>query len=139
MNEDFWKTVEVRRPYSRKARQTGILNIALLFGTAAIALSLIITPMVAGKNREPRLAQIPDNFDMITTGSIKPARRLIPFVVVFFSRRRVRFALLKDMETTAAADCTCSTAVRPVPVFRHEMSLFHMFRQHSSLRNCFHH
>lgn len=73
MNEDFWKTVEVRRPYSRKARQTGILNIALLFGTAAIALSLIITPMVAGKNREPRLAQVPDNFDMITTGSIKPA------------------------------------------------------------------
>lgn len=73
MNEDFWKTVEMRRPHSHKSRKTGVLNIALLFGTAAIALSLIITPMVAGKTTGPRLAQVPENFDMITTGSIPKA------------------------------------------------------------------
>jgi hypothetical protein len=70
MNEDFWKTVEVRRPHSNKSRRTGVLNIALLFGTAAIALSLIVTPMVSGKTNSPRLAQVPDNLDLITTGSI---------------------------------------------------------------------
>ena len=70
MNEDFWKTVEVRRSYSKKSRKTGVLNIALLFGMVAIALSLIVTPMLAGKTTSPRLAQIPDNFDMISTGSI---------------------------------------------------------------------
>ena len=72
MNEDFWKTVEDRQSYSAKSRRIGVLNVALLFGMIAIALSLIITPMVAGKSSQPRFAQGPsDNFDMITTGSIK--------------------------------------------------------------------
>ncbi|MFF2321670.1 hypothetical protein ACFVTJ_11520 [Agrobacterium sp. NPDC058088] len=70
MNEDFWKTVEGRRSYSNKTRRTGVLNVALLFGTAVIALSLIVTPMLAGKS-QTRVAQFPENFDMISTGSIK--------------------------------------------------------------------
>ncbi len=70
MNEDFWKTVEGRHSYSNKTRRTGVLNVALLFGTAVIALSLIVTPMLAGKS-STRVAQFPDNFDMISTGSIK--------------------------------------------------------------------
>lgn len=69
MEDDFWKTVSVRRSSSRAAR-TGALNIALLFGTAAVALSLIITPMLAGKSGTPRLAQVPDPYDNIVTGSI---------------------------------------------------------------------
>ena len=48
MNEDFWKTVEGRHSYSDKSRRTGVLNVSLLFGTAVIALSLIITRMLAG-------------------------------------------------------------------------------------------
>ncbi|MFK0385464.1 hypothetical protein [Rhizobium sp. RM] len=70
MNEDFWKTVEDRHSYSNKSRRTGVLNVALLFGTAAIALSLILTPMLAGKS-STRVAQYPDNIDMISTGSIR--------------------------------------------------------------------
>ncbi len=67
MNEDFWKTVEGRHSYSDKSSRTGVLNVALLFGTAVIALSLI---MLAGKS-STRVAQFPDNYDMISTGSIK--------------------------------------------------------------------
>jgi hypothetical protein len=70
MNEDFWKTVEGRHSYSNKSRRTGVLNVALLFGTAVIALSLIITPMLAGKSAT-HVAQFSDNYDMISTGSIK--------------------------------------------------------------------
>ncbi|WP_320197485.1 hypothetical protein RMR16_020625 [Agrobacterium sp. rho-13.3] len=70
MNEDFWKTVEDRQSYSEKSRRIGVLNVALLFGMVAIALSLIVTPMLAGKTPPARFAQVPDNFDMISTGSI---------------------------------------------------------------------
>lgn len=70
MNEDFWKTVEDRQTYSAKSRRIGVLNVALLFGMVAIALSLIITPMLAGKTSPARFAQVPENFDMISTGSI---------------------------------------------------------------------
>lgn len=70
MNEDFWKTVEGRRSYSEKSRKIGVLNVALLFGMVAVALSLIVTPMLAGKMPPARFAQIPDNLDMISTGSV---------------------------------------------------------------------
>lgn len=70
MNEDFWKTVEDRQSYSEKSRRIGVLNVALLFGMVAIALSLIVTPMLAGKTPPARFAQAPDSFDMISTGSI---------------------------------------------------------------------
>lgn len=72
MNEDFWKTVDASRDYPEKNRRVGILNVALLFGTAAIALSLIVTPMLANRaSNEPRLATVPDDIDNILTGSIQ--------------------------------------------------------------------
>ncbi|MCL6653166.1 hypothetical protein A6R70_12800 [Agrobacterium rubi] len=71
MNEDFWKTVEDRQTYSEKSRRIGVLNVALLFGMITIALSLIVTPMLAGKTPPARFAQVPDSFDMLSTGSIK--------------------------------------------------------------------
>ena len=59
---------------SNKSRRTGALNIALLFGTAAIALTLIITPMVAGRTvARLATATIADPYDDIKTGSIPPA------------------------------------------------------------------
>lgn len=73
MNEDFWKTVEDRQSYSAKSRRIGVLNVALLFGMVAVALSLIITPIVAGKTANARFAQVPDAYDMISTGSINRA------------------------------------------------------------------
>lgn len=75
MDEEFWKTVPVRQRATYRSGRTGALNIALLFGTAAIALSLIVTPMLAGRGDERRLAHVQEDFDMISTGSIKPAEK----------------------------------------------------------------
>lgn len=69
-DEDFWKTVQVNDRASNKSGRTGVLNIALLFGTAAVALTLILTPMLAGNSDRKRLASAPRDIDMITTGSI---------------------------------------------------------------------
>lgn len=71
MDEEFWKTVRMRQRSTYRSGRTGALNIALLFGTAVIALSLIITPMLAGHSDESRMARVQQDFDMITTGSIK--------------------------------------------------------------------
>ena len=60
---------------SNKSRRTGALNIALLFGTAAIALTLILTPMLASrKGTAMNIATITaaDPYDDIKTGSIRP-------------------------------------------------------------------
>jgi hypothetical protein len=69
MDDDFWKAVREKEQTSFKSRRTGALNIALLFGTAAVALSLILTPMLSDKSKSSVLASAPD-FDNITTGSI---------------------------------------------------------------------
>ena len=72
MNEDFWKTVNTSRGFAAKSKRTGALNVALLFGTAAIALSLIVTPMLANRSQSaPKYATVPDEIDDIITGSIK--------------------------------------------------------------------
>ena len=69
MDDDFWKAVREKEQASSKSRKTGALNIALLFGTAAVALSLILTPMLSDKSKSSVLASAPE-FDDITTGSI---------------------------------------------------------------------
>ncbi|RWX74366.1 hypothetical protein EPK99_24575 [Neorhizobium lilium] len=73
MDEELWKTVRVRQRATYRSGKTGALNLALLFGTAVIALSLIITPMLAGREDQKRLAHVQEDFDMISTGSIKPS------------------------------------------------------------------
>lgn len=75
MDDEFWKTVRLSQKSAYRSGRTGALNIALLFGTAVIALSLIITPMLAGNNDERRLAHVQEDFDNLTTGSIKPAEK----------------------------------------------------------------
>lgn len=73
MEDQFWKTVRAQQRASIRSGKTGVLNIALLFGTAAIALSLIVTPMLANRQDSRRMANVQQDFDSITTGSIKPA------------------------------------------------------------------
>lgn len=70
MEKDFWDTVRSGEQREPKSRKTGVLNMALLFGTAVIALSLILTPMLAGSGGNKSLAYTVDDFDNITTGSI---------------------------------------------------------------------
>ena len=75
MQEDSWKTVRAQHRAAHSSGKTGALNIALLFGTAAIALSLIVTPMLANREDSRHLAQVQEEFDLITTGSIKPQEK----------------------------------------------------------------
>ncbi|MBB4479254.1 hypothetical protein GGE46_001829 [Rhizobium etli] len=70
MDDDFWKAVREKERASSASRRTGALNIALLFGTAVVALTLILTPMLADSSKKSVFASAPVDFDTITTGSI---------------------------------------------------------------------
>lgn len=73
-NEDFWNDIRVRvkRRAPIASYRTGVLNLALLFGTAVVALTLILTPILASKQDNRNLALIADDLDEITTGSVPP-------------------------------------------------------------------
>lgn len=70
VDDDFWRTVQDKELATRQSRRTGMLNLSLLFGTAVIALTLILTPMLASKTDSRVLADAPIDYDTISTGSI---------------------------------------------------------------------
>ncbi len=67
---DFWTTVMDRDPVEAQPKRFGAVRVALLFGTAAIAVAAILTPILADRSPSARIAWAPDQFDDITTGSI---------------------------------------------------------------------
>jgi len=69
-NDDFWMTVMDRGEQENQPKRFGAVRVALLFGTAAIAVAAILTPVVADRSPSARIAWAPDQFDNITTGSI---------------------------------------------------------------------
>lgn len=69
-DEDFWKTVQEKDFTPAGDTRTGALNLALLFGTAVIALALVLTPVLSARSDKRMIANAPDEFDMISTGSI---------------------------------------------------------------------
>ncbi|MDO9417911.1 hypothetical protein [Pararhizobium sp.] len=69
-DEDFWSAVQDKDMVTAQSRRTGVLNLALLFGTAMIALTLILTPMLSPKNEGSLIANAPVDYDAIQTGSI---------------------------------------------------------------------
>jgi hypothetical protein len=70
VDEDFWRTVQDKDLVTSQSRRTGVLNLSLLFGTAVIALTLILTPMLSSKSDKRMLANRPIDYDNISTGSI---------------------------------------------------------------------
>lgn len=70
MDDDFWKAVREKEQGSSASRRTGALNVALLFGTAVVALTLILTPMLVESSKKSVFASMPAAFDTITTGSV---------------------------------------------------------------------
>jgi hypothetical protein len=72
MNDEHWHEEPDRELVSVKPSRMGALNMALLFGTAAIALSLIVTPMLA-PDKSARLQASTVDYDNITTGAV-PAK-----------------------------------------------------------------
>ncbi|MCF3642202.1 hypothetical protein LXM94_19725 [Rhizobium sp. TRM95111] len=69
-DDDFWMTVQDKEQTTFSASRTGVLNLALLFGTAVIALALVLTPLLSAKGDKRMIAYTPDNLDMISTGSV---------------------------------------------------------------------
>lgn len=69
-DEDFWKAVQEKDYTPAGNTRTGAVNLALLFGTAVIALALVLTPVLSAKTDKRMMANVPDEFDMISTGSI---------------------------------------------------------------------
>lgn len=70
MNEEHWQDGPDREFVGRKPNTMGALNVALLFGTAAIALSLIVTPMLAPDKSSGHMQASTMDYDNITTGSV---------------------------------------------------------------------
>ncbi|QRI62764.1 hypothetical protein JQ506_18290 [Shinella sp. PSBB067] len=71
-DEDFWKAVQEKDFTPAGDTRTGALNLALLFGTAVIALALVLTPVLSAKTDKRMMANVPDELDMISTGSVPP-------------------------------------------------------------------
>lgn len=69
VDDDFWSTVQEKDLVTSQSRRTGVLNLSLLFGTAVIALTLILTPMLSSKTDRRIMANTPE-YDNISTGSI---------------------------------------------------------------------
>lgn len=69
MNENFWMTVMNNKSVDEPAR-FGAVRVALLFGTAAIAVAAILTPVLSEKTTSARIASGPFDYDRITTGSV---------------------------------------------------------------------
>ena len=73
MDDEFGPPSADREFVGEKANRIGAVNMALLFGTAAIALSLILTPVLAPTADDDRLQASTMDYDNITTGSIPTA------------------------------------------------------------------
>lgn len=71
-NDEFWTTVMDRNGQDKQPKQLGAVRVALLFGTAAIALAAILPPILVEKSPTARVAWAPEQFDNITTGSVPP-------------------------------------------------------------------
>lgn len=70
-NSEFWLSVETEANRARMKPRIGALRVALLFGTMAVAMALLLPPMVGAGG--PRMAAYTmSGIDSITTGSIQP-------------------------------------------------------------------
>ncbi|MBL0374686.1 hypothetical protein JJB09_21975 [Rhizobium sp. KVB221] len=68
MDDEFWKSPGEQEFVGEKSNRIGAVNMALLFGTAAIALSLILTPLLT--TDKDRMEASTMGYDDIKTGSI---------------------------------------------------------------------
>ena len=69
MDDEFWKSQAEQDYRPTRTNRIGALNMALLFGTAAIALTLILTPVLA-PDKDDRMIAGTIGYDDIKTGSI---------------------------------------------------------------------
>lgn len=70
MSDEHSKEAPEQEFAASRSNGMGALNVALLFGTAAIALTLIVTPMLAPDKSSGRMQASTMGYDDITTGSV---------------------------------------------------------------------
>lgn len=70
-DDEFWQAVQDKELTTVSGNsRIGVLNLALLFGTAAIALALVLAPVLSSRTNTRIMAQTPGDFDMMSTGSV---------------------------------------------------------------------
>jgi hypothetical protein len=67
---DDWEMPRRGRGWHVGAAGMGAVRVALLFGSAAVALALIFTPMLEDRTRKMTYSAYPAGVDMMATGSI---------------------------------------------------------------------
>ncbi|MBX9465451.1 MAG: hypothetical protein KL840_21190 [Aquamicrobium sp.] len=67
---DDWEAPRAARGWSLGPAGMGALRVTLLFGSAAVALALILTPMLEDRTRKIAYSAYPAGVDMMPTGSI---------------------------------------------------------------------
>ena len=67
---DDWEAPRQARGWNIGPAGMGALRVALLFGSAAVALALILTPMLEDRTRNMAYWAYPGGLDMMPTGSI---------------------------------------------------------------------
>lgn len=73
-NKDFGKDVRQSRRAASRSGRVGALNVALLFAVAAVAVSLVLTPVLSDHSPSTQIAAQPDMLDTMATGSIPTPR-----------------------------------------------------------------
>ena len=78
---DFWMTVMDRDGVESQPKRFGAMRVALLFGTAALAVATILTPILADRSTKSRVAWAPGQYDNIITGSIPKRSKTSSYTV----------------------------------------------------------
>ncbi|ACM37870.1 MULTISPECIES: hypothetical protein [Rhizobium/Agrobacterium group] len=68
--KDFGKGGRQSRRATSRSGRIGVVNLALLFAVTAVAVSLVLTPMLADKTTSGQFAARPADVDRMSTGSI---------------------------------------------------------------------
>ncbi len=74
---------------------SGALRLSLLFGSAAIALTVILTPLA--ETQSTRVASSPTGLDQIATGSTPRVNRIVPSGRIYTIRRSVLQSDINDV------------------------------------------
>ncbi|MGG7519260.1 hypothetical protein ACQ3G6_15360 [Allorhizobium undicola] len=74
MDEDLQKLRQRKRRSASTSGKIGVVNLALLFAVAAVALTLVVTPMLVGNHDTAPVAFRSTDLDTMSTGSIPVER-----------------------------------------------------------------
>lgn len=73
-SDEFWSSVYSGAAETKRSGRFSVLRLALLFGSAAMALALIVPPMIGGSTDDWRLISGSQGIDYTTTATIRRKR-----------------------------------------------------------------